>query len=732
MNVFSKFFLSVATALTIVGCSDDVVNRTGNGNEIDPDMIPGVYMGVTFQMPGMGQTRSFTSGEDISNSGTEVGTDIENNVNEVIVVLARKDDYGFIAAATVMRDKIYKHTEAMSNLGAYHAAAKFNKTELSQYYTQQDDATDKEVAVFVIVNPTGGIVDKLKEIEYGDVTWFDEGCKVDVEGTHTEGSIWSTTNGGNFLMTNSEQAIRLIPKKMDDWDKYTTEANPFSLSENNDNASDGNAINNSKESSRGPVKVQRAAARLDFRDGSPIGNRTYHVVYLKNEQGQNDEKYPIIDVKLNKMCLVNMGNEFFYLKRVSNNGLDGTTRNRPAGWQLCGPEKPWYTDENGKPVGNLPGNYVVDYWSEAMSQGISTGFSNYFNYPFFDNDGKLNEGTIDSDQRWAVYQIEDVLNGSTDHWTGAGSDQNNPYHVWRYVTENTIPGDIEKQVNGISTGVVFKGKLQANETLLNNLAGLNLTERQKKALEELIKAVNDNPNESEVEIDSWHSPFLYSYAGSLYCGWENLWMAAIEASFSYSYDATGDIVPDWNRTTTFYRAVFGNGGTGYELTVNGKTYTDDMAIDPESAYAKWKVWDAAGKPSTNPASNESTSDLSAEKQAEIAAQFKAAVTTNNITIYQRSKDNRDGWGYYCYYYYWNRHNNNEKNGIMGPMEFATVRNNVYKLSVTHIAKLGHPRRADNDPDNPKPDTPDENANIYITVDSEVIPWVVRINDIVFE
>ena len=41
---------------------------------------------------------------------------------------------------------------------------------------------------------------------------------------------------------------------------------------------------------------------------------------------------------------------------------------------------------------------------------------------------------------------------------------------------------------------------------------------------------------------------------------------------------------------------------------------------------------------------------------------------------------------------------------MAPMEFAVVRNNVYKLAVTNISRLGHPRISDNDPDNPGHDT----------------------------
>ena len=68
---------------------------------------------------------------------------------------------------------------------------------------------------------------------------------------------------------------------------------------------------------------------------------------------------------------------------------------------------------------------------------------------------------------------------------------------------------------------------------------------------------------------------------------------------------------------------------------------------------------------------------------------------------------------------------------MGPMEFAVVRNNVYKLAVTGIKQLGHPRIPENDPDKPKPDTPDESSDIYITVTCQVLPWVVRVNNIEF-
>ena len=98
---------------------------------------------------------------------------------------------------------------------------------------------------------------------------------------------------------------------------------------------------------------------------------------------------------------------------------------------------------------------------------------------------------------------------------------------------------------------------------------------------------------------------------------------------------------------------------------------------------------------------------------------------------QTDAEKNAGVGYYFYYYYWNRHNDNEQPGTMGPMEFAVVRNNVYKLAVTGIAKLGHPRITGNDPDPVDPDDPNEKGDAYLTVSVEVLPWVVRENNIEF-
>lgn len=149
--------------------------------------------------------------------------------------------------------------------------------------------------------------------------------------------------------------------------------------------------------------------------------------------------------------------------------------------------------------------------------------------------------------------------------------------------------------------------------------------------------------------------------------------------------------------------------------------TDDVAQDTSSPNYLHDQWD-----------HTATADNPNPYQTEAFKKFRDAVVANNITIYQESYDeDLGGYAYYCYYYYWNRHNDNGQNGVMGPMEFAVVRNNVYKLAVTKIARLGHPRIAANDPDKPTPNTPDEKADVYITVTCETLPWVVRENNIEF-
>lgn len=143
----------------------------------------------------------------------------------------------------------------------------------------------------------------------------------------------------------------------------------------------------------------------------------------------------------------------------------------------------------------------------------------------------------------------------------------------------------------------------------------------------------------------------------------------------------------------------------------------------------WGTWDnvkTAAEALSNPllaaAYNKAMEDPDAS-DTEIEKKAVAA----GFTIFKPNANKK----YEVLYYYWNRHNDNKNNGSMGPMEFAVVRNNVYKLSVTGVNKFGHPTNPGDDPDPENPEDPDEEDDVYFKVAVEVLPWVVRINNIEF-
>ena len=143
-------------------------------------------------------------------------------------------------------------------------------------------------------------------------------------------------------------------------------------------------------------------------------------------------------------------------------------------------------------------------------------------------------------------------------------------------------------------------------------------------------------------------------------------------------------------------------------------------------YGKWSAVETAAAAADAPATLVAAVNKIKAIEAPTAADYAAA----GFTGYNPDKTDHK---YYAYYYYWNRHNDNNQPYTMGVMEFAVVRNNVYKLCVDNIVRFGHPTpgSTDPDPDPELPQEPDESVNYYFTVTVKVLPWVVRVNHIEF-
>lgn len=646
MKSWSKFLVGILAMYMVVGCSEnDNLVDAGQVNTGDPKDV--TYMSINVALPTARGTRSQTNPDGTSTDGTEVGLDKENNVKKILLILANADDtfgaYGVVENLSIPAGQTTIKT-----------AVKMDRTDIGQFYDQNGNIKNSAkngIHVYVFCNPTDELINEIDALGYGD-NWSDKTCNVlqsHTAVTNKNVSIWADNS---FLMSNASMALREIPSTFEVWRvNHDTENNAFELSGGNNGG-----INNASSNGRGAVKVERSMARFDFKDGSPADTpaNTYNIG-LEDQAG-------LLQVQLLRMGMVNMSKNFYYLRRVSD---DGKGLNK----LLCGAE----TDDN----------YIDDTDANFKTAGTldASKLADYFNYPFFDNNGKINDNTR---LQWDNYWIADVLGYQEDNPAYAKGG----YHIWRYVTENTIPKDNNKQRNGISTGVVFKGKLLSTPGL----------ESKNEPLYKAINGVYQLPTGVQgytYTIGSSVYPILYTFQNVIYVGWNA--GVAIEAIKEINgqkvnaelYKAYSTPVKDGKNPHQFYQELVQAKGTDGERA----------ALD----------------------------------------NFREAATAAGFTLYQASNDAEGlvsgsanaGVGYYFYYYYWNRHNDNKLPGTMGQMEFGVVRNNVYKLAVTGIAKLGHPRITDNDPDPVDPNTPDESGDVFITVAVEALPWVVRENNIEF-
>lgn len=174
-------------------------------------------------------------------------------------------------------------------------------------------------------------------------------------------------------------------------------------------------------------------------------------------------------------------------------------------------------------------------------------------------------------------------------------------------------------------------------------------------------------------------------------------------------------------------------GCDLELQNEINTGTDPLYVFNNVLYGSWRRVDSAAhrglidfsggsaaRFAENPAlANACDAVKSAVASGTCRCVSEAAEKLNLFSVF-RPNDGK----YVMYYMYWNRHNDNGNPEKSGPMEFAVVRNNVYKLWVRGITGFGLP-------DFELPNDPIEPYYKYFQVAVRVLPWAVRVNDIVF-
>ena len=188
-------------------------------------------------------------------------------------------------------------------------------------------------------------------------------------------------------------------------------------------------------------------------------------------------------------------------------------------------------------------------------------------------------------------------------------------------------------------------------------------------------------------------------------------------------------------TGVVFKAELAPGETASDAVKTAMAAGDRIYVFNNKLYGAWSDVKAAAEAGTDATLQAAYNQAAATIAADATEPKGADAAAAGFTGYS-PKDGK----YYNYYYYWNRHNDNLDNKLMGIMEFAVVRNNVYKLAVDKISRFGHPTPPDPsnpdpdpepDPDPVDPDDPDESVNYYFNVTVKVLPWTVRINNIEF-
>ena len=578
------------------------------------------------------------------NQGVEVGKDRENKVSTAQIILAKKD--GSDAEKNV-KYKIFKSWNVgganIAGQSPYTATFEVSREELLTDINSGSDKAGSEGVkeqtyyVFVVANPTNSMT-------------FAEGADVQTTfALNADDEDYWTDN--YFLMSNAE----LTSVTIDNSDMETGVALGTHTTE-------GTALN------LGTVKIQRAMSRFD------IDTDTDNTVFTA-ENSKSTLKD--ITITLDAVALVNQATvaNLFKVTTESKDALGNNTmsliprENNTATQWVVSPDQSDFTlplfGTGATKTLNKGEGALYDNGIKVLD-GEQVAFSslNYDAFPSGDN-------TWEADNRFT-------------HPNTTVPENEGNYLIWRYCMENTNPYNPENQLNGNSTGVVFRA-IMTSTTLPATYDG-NDTEKKGKA--------------------------IYAY--------NNVFLGDAKATAVYFYNpkaSDDDDVYDMARNKYIAAVAQYNTSLGADKEMpeenTGKLTFATKEDDPEILKGYTKV---------------------SEADAETLAELDEYLVANDFSIYRPTKVGEAGQEkpvYYCYYVYWNRHNDNSQSTQMGIMEFATVRNNVYKLRVTKIHKLGHPGEPDDDPDTPDPDDPDEKDHLYLQVQCVILPWEVRINDIEF-
>lgn len=248
------------------------------------------------------------------------------------------------------------------------------------------------------------------------------------------------------------------------------------------------------------------------------------------------------------------------------------------------------------------------------------------------------------------------MNGSSDPnwWAGyvqLGTSVSDGAETWQrigYTLENTTAADAAG--SDYSTGVVFKATFHP-KGVANYQGGAT----------------------------------FFALGTHLFASMEDMMTYVYGADFS-QFDDKIDACDNWAAVKTFAASLLDNDPSGYKAFLLGQDEAQDLAQVKESL--KWSAYMLSN----------CGYSASLNETYKVELDQNGIVTRNALQSYGvRTYEDAT-----CYYTWWVRHSNDNNDETKGIMEYAIVRNNIYKLTVNSIYSLGN-------------DVPGEDENIILDV-----------------
>lgn len=180
---------------------------------------------------------------------------------------------------------------------------------------------------------------------------------------------------------------------------------------------------------------------------------------------------------------------------------------------------------------------------------------------------------------------------------------------------------------------------------------------------------------------------FFALGTHLFASMEDMMTYVYGADFS-QFDDKINACDNWAAVKNFAASLLDNDPSGYKSFLQGQDEAQDLAQVKESL--KWKAY-MLNKCGYSASLNNNVYSVTLDQNEDTST--REALQPYGTRTYEDAT---------CYYTWWVRHSNDNDDTKKGIMEYAIVRNNIYKLTVNSIYSLGN-------------DVPGEDENIILDV-----------------